>query len=349
MKNILITGGSGFIGSHTCIELIKNGFKLTILDSLVNSKIDTIKRIKKILGNEIPNINKIIEFKEGDIRDLNFLEKVFNSKNKKNENFAGVIHFCGLKSVNDSMINPFEYWDVNVLGTINLVKVMLKYECFSLVFSSSATVYGNPKENPIKEDSEINPKTTYGLTKSIIEKFLFDIHKQFSNKLRIAILRYFNPIGAHESGLIGELPIGEPNNIFPLLNLAGIGIKENFQIYGNDWPTKDGTCIRDYIHVMDIASGHRCALKYLLENEAQVICLNLGTGKGTTVLELVKTYQKVNDVCFEIEFIDRRKGDAVEAVANNSLAKEKLNWQPKRSIQDMCRDGFKWQKNLYKI
>ena len=226
---------------------------------------------------------------------------------------------------------------------------MLRYGCFSLVFSSSATVYGNPKENPIKEDAEINPTTTYGVTKCITEKFLFDIHKQFSNKLRIAILRYFNPIGAHESGLIGEWPLGNLIIFFPLLNLAGLGITESFQIYGNDWPTKDGTCVRDYIHVMDIASGHICALKYLLENEAQVICLNLGTGKGTTVLELINTYQEINSVSFNIEFIDRRDGDIVEAVANNLLAKEKLNWVPKRSIQDMCRDGFKWQKNLYKI
>ena len=349
MKNILITGGTGFIGSHTCIELIKKGYKLTILDSLVNSKIETISRIKKILENDIPKVNQNIELKVGDIRDFKFVEKVFSSNNNRNQPFDGVIHFCGLKSVNDSIKKPIEYWDVNVLGTINLVKVMMKYECFSLVFSSSATVYGNPKRNPIREEADIQPITTYGLTKSATESFLFDIQKQYSSKLRVAILRYFNPVGAHESGLMGELPLGKPNNIFPLLNFAGIGINKTFQIYGNDWPTKDGTCIRDYIHVMDIASGHVSALNYLFRNKAQVIVLNLGTGKGTSVLELVNTYQIVNKVRFEINFIGRRDGDIIEAVANNLLAKEKLNWEPTKSIQDMCRDGFKWQKNLRDI
>ena len=346
MKNILITGGTGFIGSHTCIELIKKGYKLTILDSLVNSKKETINLIKKILEKDISNVSENIELKVGDIRDFNFVEKVFRSNKKNHQQFDGVIHFCGLKSVNDSIKNPIEYWDVNVLGTINLVKVMIKYECFSLVFSSSATVYGNPKKNPIKEDSNIYPISTYGLTKSVTESFLFDIQKQYSCKLRIAILRYFNPVGAHDSGLIGEWPLGTPNNIFPLLNYAGIGINKTFQIYGNDWPTKDGTCIRDYVHVMDIATGHVSALNYLFSNEAQVLTLNLGTGKGTSVLELVKTFQIVNKVRFKIDFIERREGDIVEAVADNLLAKEKLNWQPKKSIQDMCRDGYKWQKNL---
>ena len=349
MKNILVTGGAGFIGSHTCIELIKEGYKLTILDSLINSKIETIERIKKILEIESPNFMENIELKIGDIRDLDFLEKVFSFNYQNNERFDAVIHFCGLKSVNESINKPIEYWDVNVLGTINLVKVMVKYECFSLVFSSSATVYGNPKESPIKENADILPVTTYGITKSATESFLFDIHKQFSNKLKIVILRYFNPIGAHQSGLIGEWPLKAPNNIFPLLNLAGIGITKLFQIYGNNWPTKDGTCIRDYIHVMDIASGHVSALKFLLENEAKVISFNLGTGKGTSVLELVNIFQIVNNVRFEIEFIDRREGDIAEAVASNLFAKKKLNWEPKKSIEDMCRDGFKWQKNLIKI
>ena len=346
MKNILITGGTGFIGSHTCIELIKKGHKLTILDSLVNSKKEIINLIKKILEKEIPKVSENIELKVGDIRDINFLEEVFKANLKKKQRFDGVIHFCGLKSVNDSLKKPIEYWDVNVLGTINLVKLMIKYECFTLVFSSSATVYGNPKKNPIKEDSNIHPISTYGLTKATTESFLLDICRQFSCKLKIAILRYFNPVGAHESGLIGEWPAGVPNNIFPLLNFAAMGINKTFQIYGNDWPTKDGTCIRDYIHVMDIANGHVSALSYLLENEAQVITLNLGTGIGTSVLELVKTYQKVNKVRFKIDFIQRREGDIVEAVADNVLAIEKLNWKPRKSIQDMCRDGYKWQKNF---
>tara|TARA_Y200000002_G_C22620455_1_gene637919 strand:+ start:111 stop:1160 length:1050 start_codon:yes stop_codon:yes gene_type:complete len=348
MKSILLTGGAGYIGSHSCLELLKNNYKITILDSLVNSSQKNISRIIKILENDIPNVRNNIEFYEGDIRDFKFLEKIFLKKKLSGNYFDGVIHFCGLKSVNDSFINPIEYWDVNVLGTINLIKVMKIFNCNTLVFSSSATVYGKSNVNPIKENTPLNPLNTYGYTKATIERILSDLYAEKLDKFRIAILRYFNPVGAHESGLIGELPLGTPNNIFPLLNQVAYRQKEKFKIFGNDWETRDGTCIRDYIHIMDLANGHLKALDYLLNNSTQIIRVNLGTAIGTSVLDLIKTFQEVNKVNFPIEFIGRREGDTAIAIADNSLAKEILNWTPKKTIQDMCMDGFNWHKSINK-
>jgi len=338
-KKILVTGGCGYIGSHTCIELLKQGFHITVLDSLINSNKFSINRIRKVLKNDSSNLEANIDLSVGDIRDYSFLDKLFSSKGP----FVGVIHFCGLKSVSQSMKKPIEYWDVNVLGTINLVKIMRKYLCHTLVFSSSATVYGLPNKIPIKEDFEIKPVNNYGITKSIVEKILFDLNQEIENQFRIAILRYFNPIGAHETGLIGEDLIGEPNNIFPLLNEVALGKRPLFEVYGNDWPTKDGTCIRDYIHVMDLAKGHVLALDYLLENNPRLITINLGTGKGVSVLELIRTFEKVNNVKLPFKYVKRRIGDVPVLVADNQLAINMLKWKPIKKLDDMCLDGWRWQ------
>ncbi len=345
MKNILLTGGTGYIGSHTCIELLKRNYKITILDSLINSKSKTLDRIFKILEKEIPQIQSKVELCIGDIRDIKYLEQLFNNNKIKNNSFDGVIHFCGLKAVNESISNPIEYWDVNVGGTINLMKVMKSHNCNVLVFSSSATVYGNTLLMPIKENTPMNPLNPYGQTKAAIERLLFDVFNAYSETFKIAILRYFNPVGAHDSGLLGELPLGSPNNIFPLLNQTALGLRSKFEIFGNNWPTKDGTCIRDYIHVMDLAYGHVCALDYLFDNQPHINYFNLGTGKGTSVLELVKIFQDVNEVNFPVIYSNRRDGDIAEAVADNNTALEKLNWLPKKTINQMCQDGWKWYLN----
>tara|TARA_A100001388_G_C28770300_1_gene503398 strand:+ start:1750 stop:2799 length:1050 start_codon:yes stop_codon:yes gene_type:complete len=346
MKSILLTGGAGYIGSHSCLELLKSNYKITILDSLVNSSQKNISRIIKILENDIPDVRNNIEFYNGDIRDLEFLERIFSEKKLSGKSFDGVIHFCGLKSVHDSFINSLEYWDVNVVGTINLLKVMKKFNCNTFVFSSSATVYGKSQEVLIKENTPLNPLNPYGYTKATIERILSDLYCQQPDKYRIAILRYFNPVGAHKSGMLGELAKGIPNNIFPLLNQVAIGEREKFKIFGNDWNTIDGTCIRDYIHIMDIANGHLKALDFLLNNSSQIIKVNLGTAKGTSVLELINIFQEVNKVSIPIEFVQRRDGDVAKAVADNKLANELLHWNTKRTIQDMCKDGFNWYKSI---
>ena len=343
MSRILVTGGTGYVGSHTCLALLKSNYKITILDSLTNSKIKTIEKIKEIAKDEDKKIFSDINFELGDIRDYEFLEKVFSNQISKGCNFAGVIHFCGLKSVAESMNQKLDYWDVNVNGTINLIKIMKKYHCYNLVFSSSATVYGNNHTIPIKENSEIKPVNTYGQTKAVIEKFLKDVQEEFDSKFKIAALRFFNPVGAHHSGLIGELPLGTPNNIFPLILDTASGIKEKFNIYGKDWPTHDGTAIRDYIHVMDVGESHIRILEYLISNRPNYLCFNVGTGIGTSVLELIKVFEKVNKVEVPFVFSKRRCGDVPYLVADNFFLKSKFNIFPKRNIEDMCRDAWRWR------
>ena len=338
-KKILVTGGCGYIGSHTCIELLKQGFQITILDSLINSNKFSIDRIREVIKKDSPKLKVNIELSVGDIRDYSYVDELFSSKGP----FLGVIHFCGLKSVSQSMEKPIEYWDVNVLGTITLVKVMKKYRCHTIVFSSSATVYGLPNSIPIKENFEVKPINTYGITKSIVEKILFDLHQELEDQFRIAILRYFNPIGAHDTGLIGEYVTSEPNNIFPLLNQVALGIRPIFEIYGKDWPTKDGTCIRDYIHIMDLAKGHILALDYLLTNNPGFITINLGNGEGVSVLDLIRTFEKVNNVELPFKYVKRRIGDVPVLVADNQLAIKILKWKPIKKLDDMCLDEWRWQ------
>tara|TARA_Y100000589_G_C27199325_1_gene648725 strand:- start:1100 stop:2152 length:1053 start_codon:yes stop_codon:yes gene_type:complete len=345
MKRIILTGGAGYIGSHTCLSLLKKGYEVFIVDSFINSSPKSIKRLLECLKNEgIDCSNKLQVFK-CDLRDKKNLEKVFLEISKEKKPIWGVVHFAGLKSVTQSFSNPFKYWHANVVSSINLFELMAKYNCKTLVFSSSATIYGLNGSLVLNEQSIINPCNPYGTTKYVVEKLLNDIFLSSSQQWRIANLRYFNPIGAHESGMIGENPIGNPNNIFPTLTKVAIGEIEKLMIFGNDWPTHDGTGVRDYIHIMDLAEGHVRTLEYLQANECQLLNLNLGTGKGTSVLDLINKFEKVNNVDISFEFTKRRKGDHGIVIADNSLSKNLLNWSPSRNLDDMCRDGWKWQIN----
>ena len=341
MKNILITGGTGYIGSHTCLLLLEKGYKLTIVDSNVNSSPLSIDRVKKLVKNKFVQ-NKISFFK-GDLRDKLFLSRVFIEAIEGKNPIEGVIHFAGLKSVSESFLKPFLYWENNVIGTICLLELMEKYGCRNIVFSSSASIYGLKSSNPILETSEIKPYSPYAYTKVSIENILDSIFQSFSDSWKIANLRYFNPIGAHESGLIGDNSLSLSTNIFPLICKVAQGKLKELEIFGDNWPTKDGTCVRDYIHIMDLAEAHCLALDFLFKNKSQIIDLNIGTGIGTSVLELVNKFILVNKCSIPYRFSDRRLGDLPNVVADNNKAKLILNWNPKRNINDMCQDGWKWQ------
>ena len=344
MKTILVTGGLGFIGSHTCVVLLEKGYKILILDSLINSSKKVIEKIKKIFSLTKYDLNEQIQFYECDLRDKFKLEKIFTKITSDSKKIDAVIHFSGLKAVEESVQDPLRYFDFNVLSTINLLKIMEKFNCKKIVFSSSATIYGNSgKDSKIKEDANIDPKNPYGETKVVIEKILQNLFLS-SNSWSISILRYFNPIGAHPSGLIGENYLGLPNNIFPIINQVASRERKNLNIFGNDWETHDGTGVRDYIHVMDLADGHVLALEYLFKNNGEIIHLNLGTGIGTSVLELISVFKTVNNLEIPYLFSQRRKGDVASLVADITLAKEKLNWFPTRDLKKMCRDGWKWKK-----
>ncbi len=342
MKRILLTGGCGFIGSHTCFSLLENGYEVVIVDSLTNSNKKSIDGIKKIFEKKGINISNKLDFFKGDLRDRDFINAVFQKARSEKKPIEGVIHFAGLKAVAESIINPLLYWDNNVKGSINLIQSMKENDCKTIVFSSSATVYGESGNNLIKESSKLKPINPYGSTKLVVENLLNDISILKNQGWKISILRYFNPIGSHYSGFIGENPLQKPNNIFPIIiNSAFNNI--SLKVFGNDWPTKDGTCIRDYIHVMDLAEGHLKALDFLFKNASQIIKLNIGTGKGSSVLELIKTFEIVNKVKVPYEFESRREGDAVMVVADNSKAKSILKWCPQRSLEDMCRSGWNWK------
>ncbi len=345
MGRILITGGAGFIGSHISLALLKKGYKIIILDSLVNSSFESIKRIKSENEGIFSNYSNNFEFIRGDLRNATLVNELFkDSSLTKSKQITSVIHCAGLKSIPESIKNPIQYWENNVIGSINLFNAMKVFECRTIVFSSSATIYGINEGSLLNEESFINPCNPYGTTKLVIEKLLHDIYINNNDDWRIANLRYFNPIGAHESGIIGEDPIGNANNIFPILTKVAIGKIPKLMIFGDDWPTKDGTGVRDYIHIMDLADGHVNVLEYLQKNFPQQINLNLGTGKGTSVLELIKKFQNINKVDIPYEFTGRRKGDYGFVVADNSLARNLLNWTPKRNIGDMCKDGWEWQR-----
>ena len=339
--SILVTGGAGFIGSHTCLSLLEKGYNIVVIDSFINSNKLSLERVKDLVSEK----NSIqLNILKGDIRDQNLLNDIFLNYKSKKKPITSVIHFAGLKSVKESVINPIKYWDINVNGALTLFSKMKEYECHNIVFSSSATIYGKSNQIRISEKTQINPTNPYGQTKAAIEKILYDLFSSKKEPWKIANLRYFNPIGAHESGLIGESPLGIPNNIFPFLTKVAQGNLEKLNIFGNDWPTKDGTGVRDYIHVMDLAEGHIAALEFLLSNnKSQIINLNLGTGLGTSVLELVRTFEKVNNVNINYKFVPRREGDVANVVADNRLAKSILNWQPRRSLEEMCLDGWNWQ------
>ena len=346
MPTIFLTGGSGFIGTHTCLSLLKAGFNVIVIDSNINSKKIALEKVVEIIKLSTENYTNRLFFVKGDIRDEKLLDEIFEKAKIKNIPIEAVIHLAGLKSVRESISNPLSYWDTNVGGSINLFRCMMKHNCNTIVFSSSATIYGVQENGiSIKEDALIRPINPYGENKVIIEKILKNIFDSSKEKWKIANLRYFNPIGAHSSGLIGEEPKGIPNNIFPYICQVAAGKINKLEIFGSDWPTKDGTCIRDYIHVMDLADAHKSALDYLIERDYQLINLNVGTGVGTSVIELVETFIKVNRCKLNYSFGERRLGDPCSVVANNELALNTLDWKPKRNIEDMCRDGWEWQTN----
>ena len=343
MQSIFVTGGAGFIGSHTCLSLLEKGFTLFILDSFATSSQKSLQKVSLILSQKDIDIKEKIFLVEGDIKNECDVESVFKMSIELNKKIESVIHFAGLKSVSESVKNPQIYWDNNVNGTINLLKIMEKYNCKNFVFSSSASVYKALTKNFLNENDICEPVNNYGNTKLTIEKILAQLYKSQPLKWRIACLRYFNPVGAHELGLIGENPIVNTNNLYPRITKVAIGKLENIKIFGSDWPTKDGTCIRDYIHVMDLVEGHLSALNYLLKGKPQILTLNLGTGKGTSVLELIRIFEKVNKVFIPVNFVERRSGDNAFVVADNNMAKMILNWSPKRNVHQICRDGWNWQ------
>ena len=343
MKTILITGGAGFIGSHTCLLLLEKGYEVFIFDSFVNSSERSIKNVALILKNKGIDTQGKIHLIEGDLKNSNDIEKVFQMSLKLKKEIQSVIHFAGLKSVSESIAKPLNYWENNVNGTINLLRLMSKYNCKNIVFSSSATVYKAQNNKLLNENDICKPVNPYGNTKLIIEKILKDLFNSDPSKWRIASIRYFNPVGADESGLIGEDPQGIPNNIFPRITQVAIGKLTEIKIFGSDWPTPDGTGVRDYIHVTDLAEGHLLALDYLLNNKPQILTLNLGTGKGTSVLDFINIFEKINNVKVPYTFDKRRAGDNAFVVADNSLAKSILKWIPKKNIEDICRNGWNWQ------
>ena len=337
MKRILVTGGAGFIGSHTVIELLELNYEIIIIDSYVNS---SIKTLNYYLENNKKKSN--IKIFNLDLRDLESIEEIFSIAEKEGKSIDAVIHFSGLKAVGESVSNPLIYWDCNVIGTLNLLKMMDKYECYNLVFSSSATVYEESDSLLLNEQSKIKPKNPYGKTKLAVEEILTDLYNSNKTKWKIACLRYFNPIGAHPQGYLGEEPLNVPNNIFPIINKVALGQIKELKVFGNDWPTTDGTAIRDYIHVQDLAKGHIKTLDFLFKQNPQILKLNLGTGIGTSVLDLIKTFEKVNKVKIPYIFTERRSGDSCHTVADNSQALEKLDWHPIYNLNDMCRDGWNW-------
>lgn len=323
---ILVTGGLGFIGSHTVVELIESGHEVVIVDNLCNSKIEVLDSIEKIT-------NVRPKFYEYDLLDRNNLNNIFE-ENK----IDGVIHFAALKAVAESIEKPLDYYENNLIGTLNLLRCMREHGVYSFVFSSSACVYGMPESNPIDESffskSATNP---YGRTKCFIEDILNDCYKA-DNNYKITILRYFNPVGAHRSGLLGEDPNGIPNNLMPIMLKVAEGKMEKLHIYGNDYDTQDGTCIRDFIHVVDLAKGHVKAIEKI--KDSGVYTYNLGTGKGTTVLELIQSFNRVNGDLIKYDFVDRRPGDVPANFANANKAKEELGWVATLTLDDMCKDAW---------
>ncbi len=333
--SILVTGGTGFIGSHTVVELLNRGEDIVIVDNLSNSKIEMCDKIKKITGKDF-------KFYKVDILDREKLEEVF-----KENNITDVIHFAGLKAVGESCKKPIEYYHNNVTGTLVLVDLMRKYNCKNIVFSSSATVYGDPKTLPIKEDFPLSTTNPYGTTKLMIERILTDIQKA-DNEWNVILLRYFNPIGAHTSGEIGEEPNGIPNNLMPFINYVACGKLKKLSVFGNDYNTHDGTGVRDYIHVVDLAIGHLKSLDKIKTMSGGVEVYNLGTGTGYSVLDIVKAFEKANNIKIDYEISPRRPGDIAACYADPTKAKEELGWVATRSLEEMCKDSWNYTKNHIK-
>jgi UDP-glucose 4-epimerase len=325
---IMVTGGAGYIGSHTCVELINHGHSIVIFDNFSNSQPEVLERIQRITG-VAPAVVR------GDVRDSDHLKSTMLKYQCR-----GVIHFAGLKSVAESVIRPLEYYDNNVVGSLRLIQAMQEAEVRNLVFSSSATVYGEPTALPLKEDHRLNPFNPYGRTKMTVEEMLSDLASS-SNFFKIAILRYFNPVGAHESGLIGEDPAGEPNNLMPFIAQVAVGRRPHLNVFGTDYDTPDGTGVRDFVHVMDLGAGHLRALECLEIQD--LIKVNLGTGHGTSVLELVHAFSEASGKYIPVVFAPRRAGDIACCYASPDLAERTLGWRATRDLDTMCRDTWGWQ------
>lgn len=329
--SILVTGGAGYIGSHTVLSLLEQGYEVVVLDNHSNSSFESLRRVKILTGCDIT-------YYEGDVSNRLLLQNIFSENDIKQ-----VIHFAGLKSVSESVQSPLKYYDNNVMASIILIQEMIAYNIFELIFSSSATVYGIPESVPLNEDSKIGGTTNpYGTSKLMVEQILRDTAKAYP-QLDITILRYFNPAGAHPSGLIGEDPSGIPCNLVPYISQVAVGKLPKLLVYGNDYPTHDGTGVRDYIHVMDLAEGHIAALKHKIA-ESNCRTYNLGTGKGYSVLDLISAFERQSSKIIPYQFVERRIGDVAECWANPSLSQQALNWTASRSLDDMMRDSWNWQQ-----
>ena len=330
--NVLVTGGAGYIGSHTCLELLESGYGVVVIDNLCNSNAKSLERVQALTG-------KTLRFYQGDVRDEALLRKIF----AENE-IGSVIHFAGLKAVGESVAKPWEYYDNNLNSTLVLTKVMKEVGMKNIIFSSSATVYTATNEMPLREDSVTGHCTNpYGWTKYMTEQILSGIANA-DPEWSICLLRYFNPIGAHESGRIGEDPRGIPNNLMPYITQVAVGRREKLSVYGNDYDTHDGTGVRDYIHVVDLAKGHVAAVKYTATHKGAEV-FNLGTGTGYSVLDMVHTFREVNDVALPYQIVDRRPGDIATCYADPAKSEKLLGWKAEKNLADMCRDSWNWQKN----
>ncbi len=328
---ILVTGGAGYIGTHTCVLLIEAGYEVVVFDNFSNSSKESLRRVEKIVDKKIP-------FVEGDIRSAADLEKAFSAYD-----ISAVIHFAGLKAVGESVAEPLRYYDNNINGTLVLCEVMKKHNCKKIVFSSSATVYGDPHTTPITEDFPLSATNPYGRTKLFVEEILRDLQLS-DEEWSVALLRYFNPVGAHASGSIGEDPNGIPNNLMPFIAQTAVGKRDCLSVFGGDYDTSDGTGVRDYIHVVDLADGHLKALNYLDDNSG-VLTVNLGTGNGYSVLEMVKAFEKASNKEVAYKIVPRRAGDIAKCFADPSYAKKVLGWEAKKSVEQMCEDSWRWQSN----
>jgi UDP-glucose 4-epimerase len=330
MTTILVTGGAGYIGSHTCVELLAAGFEVVVVDNLSNSHQVALKRVESIA-------DKPVSFQQVDVRDRDGLKRVFAAYP-----VDAVIHFAGLKAVGESVSHPLRYYDNNVYGTLVLCGTMAEFGVKNLVFSSSATVYGDPASVPIREDFPTGATNPYGRSKLMVEEVLQDLHRADA-AWTVALLRYFNPVGAHESGLIGEDPNGIPNNLMPYISQVAVGKLERLSVFGNDYATPDGTGVRDYIHVMDLAAGHVKALQRLAQAPGELLTVNLGTGRGYSVLEAVRAFEQASGRQVPYRIVDRRPGDIGACYADPSLAERLLGWKAARGLNEMCRDAWHWQ------
>lgn len=332
MSRVLVTGGAGYIGSHTCIELMAAGHQVVVVDNLCNSKRESLTRVERIAGQGLQ------AFVQADVRDRAAMRAVFAA-----HDIDAVIHFAGLKAVGESVAKPLEYYDNNVSGTVALCEVMAEAGVKTLAFSSSATVYGDPASVPIREDFPTGPTNPYGRSKWMVEYLLQDLVVA-DPSWRIALLRYFNPVGAHESGLIGEDPNGLPNNLMPFVSQVAVGKLAELRVFGGDWPTPDGTGVRDYIHVLDLAQGHVRAIDYLAEH-AGLLTVNLGTGRGYSVLEVVRAFEQASGRVVPYRIVDRRPGDIAQCYADPAHANRLLGWVARRDLAQMCADAWNWQRS----